>query len=184
MDFISEKTRLHYASSHPILDVGYKKLIEQAKQLPKFVLRGKSQIFTYYQSVDKNCIVTFITPSGTTPGVYWVQKVQLLDLPKLWKQYNGKKKPLDVVRMALNGNVKLSCKGSDGKDEPSFLYYGFKYLATIKGYNLGGGEDRFPKIRNPRLKGSMCKHLRMVVETLIFHNTIITKDLTKLNFFA
>ena len=50
---------------------------------------------------------------------------------------------------------------------PSFKFYGFSYLATKTDYSYGlHREHRFPKIRNADLRGSLCKHLVLVLEYL------------------
>jgi hypothetical protein len=176
MQFLSIKTYNHFKS---ISDETYKDLISYAKTTPEIVERAKKQIFTYYQGVDKEGIVRFITPSGTTPGLYYTQFIQLVELPLLIKKFKNSKKNLDIVKLALQGRIKMSCQFPNGKKENSWLYWGHKYKASVSGYNYGDGEDRFPKIRNPKLKGGGCKHLRAVLASLPFHATIITKDLDK-----
>jgi hypothetical protein len=180
MIFKSQKTYSHF---NGVFDEGYKDLLSYSKQTPAIVKRAKAQIFTYYQGVDKNFVVTFMTPSGTTPGLYWIQKVELADFKKIRDKWVARKKPLEIVRMALQGRVKVSCNDPDGNEEPSWLYWGHKYKASISGYNYGTKEDRFPTIRNPKLAGGGCKHIRAVMEALPFHAGIITKDLTKLGVF-
>lgn len=180
MQFRSIKTHKHF---NGVFDESYKDLLKYSKQTPEIVKRAKDQIFTYYQGIDKKMVVTFMTPSGTTPGLYWIQKVELVDLKSLIKKYGALKKPLQIVRLALQGRVKVSCNDPDGGDEPSWLYWGHKYKATQSGYNFGTKEDRFPEIRNPKLKGGGCKHVRAVMEALPFHAVIITKDLIKLGIF-
>lgn len=179
INFKSKKTYLHF---NGVFDESYKQLIEYSKQTPAIVKRAKEQIFTYYQGVDKKFVVTFMTPSGTTPGLYWIQKVELADLKDLIKKYKSKK-PLSLVRLALKGRVRVSCNDPDGNSEPSWLYWGHKYKATQSGYNYGKGEDRYPEIRNPQLKGGGCKHIRAVMSTLPFHANRITQDLKKLGVF-
>lgn len=184
MHFRSEKTYKHFNTVAPEAhDAGYKGLLKQSKQTPKFVVRSKKQIFTYYQSTDKNGVVEFITPSGTTPGVWWRQRIKLEDLDSLLKKYKDKWKPKQIVAKAIQGKLKVQCNDPAGGDEPSWLYWGFKYKASIQGYNLGKKEDRKPDIRNPRLKGSTCKHLIAAMQNLPFHTGVIVKDLTKTGVF-
>ena len=182
MNFLSEKTHSHFYGVF-IKDETYRDLISYSKQTPKIVSRSKSQIFTYYQSTAKEGIVRFLCPSGTTPGLYWYQNVQLFDLPLLIKKFKEKKKPLDIVKLALQGKIKVDCTDPSGKDEPSWLYFGHKYKATVGAYNYGTSEYRFPIIRNPKLEGGGCKHVRAVMGALPFHAGIIAKDLIKLGAF-
>lgn len=179
MNFISEKTYNHFNQTI-IADETYKGLLTLSKQTPKIVERSKKQIFSYYQNTNKKGLVSFITPSGTQPGIYYKQSVLLVDLEHLIEKFKDKKKPLDIVKLALLGRVKVNCTFPDGRDESSWLYWGHKYKATVSGYNYGTSEDRFPKIRNPKLEGGGCKHLRAVMGALPFHANIITKDLIKL----
>jgi hypothetical protein len=161
----------------PKHDESYKDLLELSKQTPEYIQRARTQIFTYYQGVDKSGVIRFMTPSGTTPGLYWIQTLLLKDLKRIVKVHKNKKKPIELVRLALKGNISVSCNAPDGEEEPSWVYHGFQYKATQSGYNLGRDENRFPEIRNPKLKGSVCKHLRAVLAALPFHVAIITRDL-------
>jgi hypothetical protein len=178
--FKSPKTHAHFEG---VFDETYKDLLKYSKQTPELVKRAKTQIFTYYQGVDRKFVITFMTPSGTTPGLYWIQKIELADMKAIIKKYGKIKKPLELVRLAMAGRVKTSCNDPDGNDEPSWLYWGHKYKADISGYNYGTGEKRFPEIRNPQLKGGGCKHVRAVMEALPFHAGKITQDLKKLKVF-
>lgn len=61
-------------------------------------------------------------------------------------------------------------------------YRGFTYM----GYNLGYGikrEHRFPKIRNPNLEGTVCKHLGQVLKAFMMYWTTIHKDMVRTRFF-
>lgn len=165
-------------------DKGYKDLLKMTKQTPAYVRRSKEQIIAQYQSTDQNGVIELITPSGTTPGVFYRQRVQLVDLPILLKKYKNKKKPKAIVSLAIKGNIKVSCNDPMEQVEPSFLYYGFLYKATVGGWNFGNNEDRFPEIRNPKLKGALCKHLIQVLKVLPFLTTKITSDLVKAGMFS
>lgn len=170
----SEKTYQHFA----IQDENYRDLLEYSRQTPKVVARSKKQIFTYYQGVSKDGLIKFMTPSGTNPGLYWMQTIQMVDFKKQAKKYKDVKKPVEIVRLLINsGNIKVTCNAPDGKDEPSWLFWGHKYKATLQGYNYGAGETRYPVIRNPKLQGGGCKHVRAVMGALPFHITKIAKDL-------
>lgn len=107
-------------------------------------------------------------------GVY--RQVIQID-PKMWglksvkdlfiSVKKGKKVPLsmeDAIEMFKKNNHKLDilvyC------DCPSFLYHGYAYIATKLGFGVKR-EMRPPRIRNPRLKGSVCKHLVAVLTELV-----------------
>lgn len=61
---------------------------------------------------------------------------------------------------------------------PAYLYWGWQYID----WQLGAGvhpEDRFPKIRNPELKGAICKHLWQVLSVLPVYQTKIMSSAKK-----
>ena len=59
---------------------------------------------------------------------------------------------------------------------PSQLYWGFSYLGTKLQYLYGiPRENRFPKIRNPNLRGTSCKHTDKVIEWILKHKDIVAK---------
>jgi len=64
------------------------------------------------------------------------------------------------MRPANKVHVLVSCTC------PDFLYGGFAYLGTRYGYSLIR-ETRPPVKRNPKLKGSVCKHLISVLSDLL-----------------
>ena len=68
-----------------------------------------------------------------------------------------------LINMAImQGDIRCSCTC------PSWIYSGAKYIGTQLGYAYGGKETRFPRIKNPQLKGSICKHLFVVLKALPF----------------
>jgi|GEM_PF-2106871 len=65
---------------------------------------------------------------------------------------------LPAVEKAIAGNVKVNC------DCGRFTYW-YRYKATAGGYSIK--EERgFPKIRNARLAGTVCKHLVVTLNFL------------------
>lgn len=132
-----------------------------------------------YLGVDKHGTVYFRTNSGTTPGVYWNQKVFLVDFKKALRlqRQDPTMKDRDVVNLAVSGDVRVYC------NDPSFLYYGWKYIT----YQLGAGiepEDRYPSKRNPNLSGTVCKHLTAVLDVLPFYMSELTRDFRKAGAFS
>ena len=77
----------------------------------------------------------------------------------------------DAVDYALNyGDVHVRCTC------PAMLYWGYSYIGTELKYLYGvPREGRFPKERNPNLKGTMCKHADKVVQWLLSHKDIVKK---------
>lgn len=59
---------------------------------------------------------------------------------------------------AIHGNVSVDCNCG------RYLYW-YRYLATIGNFAISP-ENIFPKIRNPKLTGCVCKHVLRVCSTL------------------
>lgn len=71
--------------------------------------------------------------------------------------------PNEAARLLLwGGNIRMHCNC------PSFSFWGFQYILTQLDASIYA-EDRFPKVRNPQLKGITCKHGRRVLKVLPFH---------------
>ena len=78
-----------------------------------------------------------------------------------------------LVNMAImQGDIRCSCTC------PSWIYSGSKYIGTQLGYAYGGKETRFPRIKNPQLKGSVCKHLYVVLKALPFQKFGIASQIS------
>jgi len=152
------------------MDESLKRVRTRTKERPEIVARAKKQIIAYYQGCRKDGTILFMTPSGTTPGLFWNQQVKLLDLRAILKK--SKKNDLGKIREALAGNVSVHC------DDPSYKFWGYQYIGTINKYAIKA-ENRKPVIRNPRLRGGTCKHLEQVLQVLPFHAAKILKDYRK-----
>lgn len=136
------------------------------------VSRSK-KIVSYYQGVNKAGTVIFKTTSQSTPGHFWKQRVKLLDLP-FWLSVKDKDLTMiKKVRMAIKGDIKVWCNGK------AFKYWGWAYITTQQNAKWGSPESRFPKVRNPNLNGSVCKHLENVLRVLPFYASDIVRDLGK-----
>ena len=68
------------------------------------------------------------------------------------------------------GNVELHCPC------PSYKFWGYQYILTRKESAILP-EVRYPKIRNPELKGVCCKHLRRTLKVLPFHLGTMAKEI-------
>lgn len=70
---------------------------------------------------------------------------------------------VEAARLLLwSGNIRVHCPC------PSFKFWGYQYIVTQLDASIFS-EIRFPKIRNPQLKGIVCKHLRRTIKVLPFH---------------
>lgn len=77
----------------------------------------------------------------------------------------------EAARLLLwAGNIQLHCPC------PSYKYWGYNYILTRKDAAILP-ENRFPKIRNPELKGVACKHLRRTLKVLPFHLGTMAKEM-------
>lgn len=116
---------------------------------------------TRVAAVYKTGSVAFLTQSGSLPyGRFWRQHLIFQDLEYIKRMMREDKSITDreAVLLAIDGDIKCYCTC------PSFRYF-FSYIA----WNLGLGiqkETRFPIIRNPQLKGVVCKHLMVVFQEL------------------
>jgi hypothetical protein len=128
-------------------------------------VKGRSEpVTSRLVGVSADGILIFKSVSITvSPGTqdFYTQYVKLED----WEDMLSSTPDLDFTERAnlvLFGDVKVSCNC------PYFLYYGPRYMLTqMDACYLDapdwegnkGPEDRLPKVRNPRLKGTVCKHL-------------------------
>jgi len=108
-----------------------------------------------------------------TKTLYWKtgkyeQKVRIPDLAVISRLKGDDE---EKVWMALNqGDVLVNCTC------PDFTFGGFKYIATELGFSIEK-ETRFPKINNPNVDGSVCKHLDYLLNNINDFNSEIVSDL-------
>lgn len=124
-----------------------------------FVIRvyGSSILFgTYSSKYDRNHTI-------------WKQKVIFKDFVVIARD---KEIPIgDAVRYAIENldfHIRCQC--------PSWVFFGYAYQATQLDYQYGlPRENRFPHIRNPNLRGSVCKHADKVMRWIIEHEDEIVQ---------
>lgn len=81
--------------------------------------------------------------------------------------------PAEAARLLFWGaNIRLHC------DCPAFTYWGYQYMLTQTDSSIIP-ETRFPHIRNPNLKGIMCKHLIRTAKVLPFHLGDMAKNINQ-----
>lgn len=137
--------------------------------------RSKQLKGSFYQGVLKTKgWIKFTTPSQYTNGKTYWQYIKLQDMKDLDAVKEFSKK--DIMRLMLQGDISLYCSC------PDFLYRGFKYIGHNTGYGIYR-ETRFPKIRNPNLEGTVCKHLGSVLQVYMMNWSKIYKDYTKTYYF-
>ena len=118
--------------------------------------------------------IKFQTNSQYTPSLKYTQYIKLNEAKdmKYFKEFNKR----DVIRLFLSGDLSVWCSC------PDFLYKGYKYMGKQMGYGIFR-ENRFPKIRNPKLEGTVCKHLIAVLTVLNNNWMSIAKDMQRSKFF-
>ena len=97
----------------------------------------------------------------------YIQKIQFPSIKTISKLKGSYK---EKVPLAIEDEVKVNCTC------PDFKYGGFKYIGTQLDYSMFK-EGRYPKKRNPDLKGSICKHLNYLLENLPKYTNRIAKDM-------
>lgn len=77
----------------------------------------------------------------------------------------------DAIDYAINfGDIHLRCNC------PAAQYWGYNYTLTqLKTLYGIPRENRFPEIRNPNLKGTVCKHSDKVIQWILKHKDIIAQ---------
>jgi hypothetical protein len=114
----------------------------------------------------KRDIMKFIVPSrkklvATPPLNAWFSYVQFVEWDAQVRD-TGLSAPEAARLLYWSGNIRVHCGC------PSFLYWGYQYILTQLDAAMRP-EERFPHIRNPLLRGILCKHLRRTIKTLGFH---------------
>lgn len=135
--------------------------------------RAKKLTTKYMGVTQKNGWIQFQTYSQYTPGLKYIQTVKLKEAKdmKHFKEFKEK----DIVRLFLNGDLQVKCTCPDFR-------YRYSYMTYQMGYGLTR-ENRYPKIVNPDLKGSVCKHLLCVLTVLNNNWMSIQRDMIKTKWF-
>lgn len=77
----------------------------------------------------------------------------------------------DAIDYAINfGDIHCRCRCA------AHLYWGYAYISDRLKYLYGiPREGRFPKVRNPNLKGTLCKHEDAVLQYILRNKDLISK---------
>jgi len=108
------------------------------------------------------------------PATKYRVKVKLLEYPDIEEE-----KDLDTrekVRLSLAGDMAISCSC------PAFRYWGYEYIVSQLDSIVGDEQKIFPKVRNPKLEGIMCKHCYHAMKYLGMQWSTIAKDIKNKNF--
>jgi hypothetical protein len=136
----------------------------------KSLARSKKLGALRYRGLSKSGdVVMFSTPSQTTKGKFWSQYIQLLELEDVRKMKDLT--AFQKVTLLIGGDIGVKCTC------PAFKYWGYNYILTQVDAVFGRGEQRFPGVRNPELKGSVCKHLAHTLQYFPFYISEIARDM-------
>lgn len=156
----------------PINEASRLELIKGADIARK--MRAKKLHTKYMGVTNARGWITFSTNSQYTPGKKYIQYIKLNEAKDM-KHFKEFKKS-EIIRLFLTGDLSVYCSC------PDFKYRGFKYMGTQMGYGIFR-ENRFPKIRNPKLEGTVCKHLLCVLSVLNTNWASIARDMKRSKFF-
>jgi len=109
-----------------------------------------------------------VKPSGRHPTHHQKFYKAVIKFPKIKKimkllPQKPSKKAVEkakerIVETINNTDVETFCSCK------SASYFGYNYILTQEKSKYGTQENRFPHIKNPFLKGSICKHTRYILE--------------------
>lgn len=122
----------------------------------------------------KNGCLLFKCRSGTVPGLWYDEKVRLLDLDRIIKK--GGLTHFQMVKKAVMGDIKVTCTC------PAHRYWGSAYRLTKL-----NAEETLTHLTEPEINlgipSLLCKHLDTVLFSLPFNVAKITKVLEKAGVF-
>lgn len=138
-------------------------LLRKSKKEDQKVAARSNTLVSNYLGIRKGSQLLFKTTSGTEKGKYWVQVVKVdisLNSRPMWN---------DVLK-SLRGNLKVWCNC------PSWKWHGYWYILGKMDAVFGRKTALQPIVMNPRLKGSICKHLYNVLSVLPANMPEIVRD--------
>lgn len=128
-----------------------------------------------YRGITKDYVVLFETPSVTAnPPTSYEQRITLLDYQEIADAEDLTHR--EKLRLAIAGDLEVSCTC------PAFKWWGYEYIMTQLDAKGGTPQNIYPQVRNPKLHGTVCKHLKIVLQAFVMHWTSIAKDIKNGNF--
>ena len=151
-----------------LLELSRRELLDKTRKQQPIVRKRSGVLVSEYMAFRKGSQILFRTTSATTPGVdYWYQTISI-KLPKVVKSPAWR-----VLVKSLRGQLRVRCTC------PAFKWWGYWYILGELDSLFGHKTPKFPKIRNPKLKGALCKHLYSVLTVLPANMPEITRDVKK-----
>lgn len=156
-----------------------KKISDEDSQIIQEAYRGQliRRGALPYRDYSKNVSSSYIEIRQSKAG--WVVVYRSISRdgnPKGWVQLvrlNVRENQTHFgVKRAINSNLLVYCNC------PAFKWWGHQYIMTTTKSIIPGFENRvYPKVRNPQLKGKVCKHLYIVLQDLPKQSRKIYKSL-------
>ena len=138
---------------------------KRAKLIRGYRYIGVTEDFTVYIGVN--------SVTAKPPTVYTV-KIKLLEYPDLLEEKDLSTR--ERVRLCMAGDMAISCSC------PAFRYWGYEYIVSQLDSIVGAEQKIFPKVRNPKLEGVMCKHCYYAIKGFGTFWTRVAKDIDTGNF--
>lgn len=125
-------------------------------------------------SADK-CIISFTTrAAGHSTQTVSISIDDFWPMVRKFIKDGDKFYTRDILDLTLNqGDLHIYCTC------PHWVYGGYNYIATQLDYALWKKEYRPPKVRNPNLLGSTCKHGFVVLMYLANNRFRIAKEINR-----
>lgn len=121
-----------------------------------------------YIGITKDYIVHMRVNSATGKGSY-VVKIKLVEYPTIADMTDIT--TAEKVRLSLAGDLAIHCTC------PAFKWWGYEYIMTQLDSNSSSVQNIYPKIRNPKLEGTLCKHSYRAFTRFGSYWKIIAKDI-------
>jgi len=160
---------LHYPHKNPYFDDDHPEMLDEItykdilhiidpRDLPH---RDYAPLIKYVKFVGiKESVIKFFVPSPTRINE-WNTYIQFIEWNAQVRDTNIDAN--EAARLLLwAGDIRVHCGC------PSFLFWGYEYILTQLDAAMRP-EMRYPRIRNPQLRGIACKHLRRTIKVLPFH---------------
>jgi hypothetical protein len=170
----------YFHDSHPVVldEMFYADLMHaiDPRDLP---YRDYAPLLKYVKYVGtEGNVMKFYVPSPVPekyrnmPGLnLWTVFIQWMEWSDVVQ--DASVNPVEAARLALWGaNIRTACGC------PAYRFWGMNYIGTQLGIAMFP-ENRFPSIRNPQLKGVVCKHLMRTIKVLPWHLGDIAKEIKK-----
>lgn len=139
----------------------------------KVIKRAESLALPEYIGITEDYIVQMRVKSSTGSGSYIV-KIKLVEYPDIDTEEDLTTR--EKVRLSLAGDIAIHCTC------PAFKWWGYEYIMTQLGANSSSVQDIYPKIRNPKLEGTLCKHSYRAIRRFGSYWSKVAKDIDKKNF--